>query len=40
MQCKLLIDTTIGPDCTRNKVSANGQHESQPIDEIEDYYSA
>lgn len=40
MQCKLLIDTTIGPDHTQYKVSDNGQHESQPIDEIEDYYSA
>ena len=40
MQCKLLIDATIGPDCTQYKASANGQHESQPIDKIEDYYSA
>lgn len=37
MQCKLLIDKTIGPDHTQYKVSDNGQHESQPIDEIEDY---
>ena len=36
----IFLDVTVGPDHTQYKVSANGQHESQPIDEIEDYYSA
>lgn len=40
MQRQLLTGTIVGPDRTRYKVSAGSQAENQPVDEIEDYYSA